>query len=141
MKFSKEAVSSSVKDLAKRTVPKSLVKFFTAGDDLDVICQEMKRIMKLLKEAGKVLPSVYTDHHKQHDVGRSGVDGRVAGVGVSEVLGTKAKPTARSATSARAMATSNAATDVNQMGLGVQMHQVSPRGDTWTSREKHEIKT
>jgi len=56
----KEAVSSSVKDLAKRTVPKSLVKFFTAGDDLDVICQEMKRIMKLLKEAGKVLPSVYT---------------------------------------------------------------------------------
>ncbi len=56
----REAVSSTVKDLAKRTVPKSLVKYFTAGDDLDVISAELKRIMKLLKKTGELIPSVYS---------------------------------------------------------------------------------
>lgn len=56
----KQAIQSSVKDLAKRAVPKSLIKLFSVGDDLDTISQELKRIMKMLKKCGELLPAVYT---------------------------------------------------------------------------------
>ena len=56
----REALKSGVKDLAKRAVPKSLQDIFQAGDDIDTCVQELRRIMKVLKNAGKHVPTVYT---------------------------------------------------------------------------------
>lgn len=52
--------ATGVRDLAKRPVPKHLVKVFNWGDDLDNAATQLKTIMRTLRKASADIPAVGT---------------------------------------------------------------------------------